>query len=57
VNTAETSISPPGIELADTQTRSSIEKTALFGSNTETMGEPESQMVFDDWMLTLHKPQ
>jgi hypothetical protein len=54
VNTAETSISPPGIELADTQTRSSI---ALFGSNTETMGEPESQMVFDDWMLTLHKPQ
>ena len=50
LNTAESSISSPGVELADT----------LFESDTETeepTGELDPQTVFDDWMLTLTKPQ
>lgn len=63
VDAANTSISPPDVEQPHIHTSvhtPSTEETGPFESDAELedeVGELDSQTVFDDWMLTLTKPQ
>lgn len=63
IDTAETTISSPGTEPVNTQeplTSQSLEAAALLESDIEadeTAEQLDPQTVFDDWMLTLTKPQ